>query len=625
MEQPSLPPDLIGRCLELLEPYEVTFRGRLVNKDACSRFSDARHRIATFSIPLPPEAEEPAWQHCMSHAFDQLTFLSKCVSLAVAATSGSELNLKLAWALLQPCVSLGYVPARIAEDAGSAAVRLGHLHLLSWLLQHGCPIDKHSVLEAAARYCNLAEMQHVWNLLDCASRPPRKEHVHTRLVTAGGSSGNHAIENTSWLLVASKNLFQHPERVEMKMAVAAAEGAAATGNESFLQWLLHERESHFCKDTLAQLLNEDKRELLDWLKVLSAALRHGHVAVADWLVDKAGCPMLLQYLEQQQEEVQVKWRQQLWHGAARGGSVESMRWLRGHGMPVCQEAMAAAAASGRLEAVQFLHDECEVSLQQEGIFLYAVGSGSVPLAAWLLQAGCPMSKCAYGSAGNVPMLRWLREEARCPVGEDTLRAVMVGWYARWESQRSISGGDGTSSSGLEQELFALLEAGCQPGYSANGISSIGAAAACGFLPLVRHLRNSQGAPLTSETLAAAAGGGCLPVVKWLMEAGCEVGHRAQDDPYVAAAGGHWRHGIADAATLSCLRRLNVRLGTSTLRFAVQGSVSLRVLRWMVDQGAQWDEVVLEQAVRHHRSSGLQDDEDVAWFAEKLGMIGAGGQ
>ncbi len=639
----ALPPDIIGRCLELLNPNDMAFHGCLVNKDACRRFSDPLHRTATFSIPLPEAATGAPWQQYMLQAFQQLTFVGKFMSLSVAAASGSPLNLELAWALLQPCVCLGYVHAYIAEDAGTAAVRFGHLHLLPWLLQHGCPTDKHSVLAAAAQHCDLGGMQLVWGLLvGSDSHPPSGRDIHARLAEAAGKSGTDAVAKLSWLLLVYKGHSPNPKLTEQEVIVAAAEGAAASGNLPVLRWMLHERDPNLCSNTLAEMWEEDGSRLPKWPGVLSAALRHGHVAVADWLVDQAGCPVLQRGQQEQQggqqgQGQEAPWElRQLWHGAARGGSVVSMRWLLRRGVPVSAArlyggALSLAVTSGRLVSVRFLHEECGETLQQNNVFAHAAGSGSVPLTTWLLQAGCPMSKGAYGNAAlshDVPMLRWLREVARCPWGEDTLGNMMNAWRVGQKSRQvgkcssSGSSGDGgsggSSSIDLEREARAMLEAGCPPGNGVQTTDIIGAAAACGLLPLVRHLREERGLAFASGTLETAAQGGCVPVVEWLVGAGCRTSWNCVlDDPYVAAAGGQ---GIADVATLSCLRRLGVPWNASVLLWALDRRVSLRVFRWMVEQGAPWDESTLRDVVGHWRGGG-HGDEVVAWIAERLGVCG----
>ncbi len=170
---------------------------------------------------------------------------------------------------------------------------------------------------------------------------------------------------------------------------------------------------------------------------------------------------------------------------------------------------------------------------------------------------------------------------------------------------------------LAQAVWVLLEAGCPPGGGADREDSIGAAAQLGYLDLVRHLRDERGVAFAPGTLAAAARGGCVPVVEWLVGAGCRAGAGADNDPYLAAV---TTSCTADVATLSCLRHLGVPWNASVLRWAVDHGVSLRVLRWMVEQGAPWDEdVMLNLVVQCLVDGCVQNDETVVWFAERMGV------
>ncbi len=611
----ALPPDLIGRCLSLLDPNERALYGRLVSKDACRRLSDPLHRTAAFSIPLPPEAAQPAWQQHIQLAFHQEVFRSKLLSLSAAAASGSQLNLELAWAMLQPCVALRSDDDRpYPEDAGTAAIRHGHLHRLPWLLQHGCPLNSERMVLAAAKHCDLAGMQRVWELLGGNCR--RSDD----LAIAIGGSQLDALGKLVWLLPILQDVYGDPQRVSQEALESAAAGAAASGNLPVLQWLLQRG-----MNLRARWAPFGPNDGASWWRVLSGALQNGHVVAADWLVDEAGCPVPHQA---QPGEMQQQWElqhqqsrlQKLWDAAAMGGSVEAMRWLLGRGVPVFPGVVSHAARSGRLEAVQFLHEECGVELN-EWVFCEAVRSGSAPLATWLLQAGCPMSKHAYGSAargGQLAMVTWLVTEVKYPWGADTLKSVMESWRSRADSD-SVGAG---SSRNLERVVWALLEAGCPPGDGTLRGDSVGEAAACGFLPLVRHLHEERGVPFARGTLAAAARGGCVPVVEWLVGAGCRAGGPAVDgwemnNPYVAAGASG---GLGDVDTLSCLRRLGVPWHPRVMRWAVQyDPVPLRVLRWMVEQGAPWDGDALYSTIYDCLQCGMEDDDTVMWFAERLGL------
>lgn len=201
----------------------------------------------------------------------------------------------------------------------------------------------------------------VWDLVvGCDSR---ECNLHARLAEAAGRSGLDAIAKLSWLQSVYKNQFLNPQ------AYRNGHGCGGSPRSGCIrQPAGHPVAAQACfallgVNTLAELWEKDDIKLFEWLDVLSAALRNEHLAVADWLVDEAECPVLRRV--QQQQQMQRHWDLlQLWDGAARGGSAESMRWLLGHRVPVCQEAMAAAVRSGRLEAMQFLHEEYGVTLQQ---------------------------------------------------------------------------------------------------------------------------------------------------------------------------------------------------------------------------------------------------------------------
>ncbi len=170
----------------------------------------------------------------------------------------------------------------------------------------------------------------------------------------------------------------------------------------------------------------------------------------------------------------------------------------------------------------------------------------------------------------------------------------------------------TCATCLKPTVWAMLEAGCPPGGGSDETDSIGMAAKLGYLPLVRHLCEELGVAFAPGTLARAAAGGCVPVVEWLVGAGCRAGPGYGDEPYVAA-------GVReDVATLSCLRRLGVPWHPSVLRWAVQEQVPLRVVRWMVQQGAPWDGGALYGTIEDLACTGWHDDETVAWFMRRLG-------
>ncbi len=594
--------------------------GCLVSRDAWERFGSL---TASFSLPLPAQVLDPAWQLHLQQALKQLTFRRKLRILPAAASSGSEFNLEVAWGLLRPGLFPElltppqvheqrpfYQHTAVVRDAGTTAVQSGHAHLLPWLVQHGCPLDRRSTLAAAVQHCDLAGLQQVWELLGGITRPTDRLQWSPwyKIATAAGRSAAASTAKLSWLLSMAGEGPQGSEEegYRRRLLAAAAAGAAASGNMTVLQWLQQQ----------GMDLRSEHDESFRWLEgaapwwaALTAALQQGHVAVADWLVDEAGCPLRQAGEQQQMSDAHTD----VWRGAACNGSVEAMRWLLRRGVPVHAEALEAAAVAGGLKAVQFLHRECGLQLT-EGVFRAAAGSRSMATATWLLQAGCPMSPDAYRRAalvGDVVMVRWLVQEAGCPLGQDTV----LDCVKNWPRDRA--------NSDLEQALRVLVGAGgLLPPPSAT--PCLDEAAARGDLPLLRYLHEELGWEFGRGTLAAAARGGCAAVLEWLVGAGCVAGEsqgeagegHGKNDPYVSAGRG------GDLATLSCLRHLGVPWGAGAYWGPVRGpvlrsgEVLMPVLRWLVEQGAPWYRRVVEQELCIARKEGIYND-SMAWFEARL--------
>lgn len=196
---PALPLDLIARALEWLDPNERVLNGRLVSQDACEYLTQLRYCTARLGIPLPAQAREPAWQPHLRRALRLLTFQSKLNMLCVAASTGSEINLKLAWGLLQPSVKMNF--HHLTDDIAPAAIKAGHARLLPMMLQQYIPVSIQDALEAAAEHCDLAGLQWVWNLLEGVLDPPRgfSPRDKSALLRPAGRSACDAVNKVYWL------------------------------------------------------------------------------------------------------------------------------------------------------------------------------------------------------------------------------------------------------------------------------------------------------------------------------------------------------------------------------------------------------------------------------------------
>ncbi len=585
----QLPLELQAAVLACLPDNEQALVGRLVSWDACRRLGSSR--AARFRLPLPPSACDPAWQPHLHQALKQLTFADKLNMLSAAAASGSEANLELAWGLLRPCLHPELLPRPQGrwsvtfyvdlfefqdrlQDPGEAAVQAGHAAtVLPWLVRHDCPLHPRKTLAAAVQHCDLAGLQAAWQLLGYGCGPLKAEPWAFSLARAAGlSGGDCAIAKLVWLRsVALESTW--PEHQQLQFLVCAAVGAATAGSLPVLTWLRglgldlgNECRGWECRDVCQA--NEA------WATVLGAALQGGHVAVADWLVDEAGCPLPS---EETREALM-----HVWLAAAEGGHVEALRWLRGRGLPVYGQSAEQAAKSGQLEALRVLHTECGAVLTEK-LFVEAAGSRSVPTTAWLLQAGCPMGPGAYVSAarvGDADMVAWLAQEAGCPLGRLTAASIVREWPQAMPNRP-----------GLHWAMEVLVGAGC-PLAGDDARSLVDTAAARGDLWLLRRLHGELEVGLTSWTLAEAAGGGCEEVLEWVVATGWVDEEEGNDDyhDWEAWDGSTGKYGLAgrhgDMATLACLQRLEIAVDPHVVFLSARVSPS-PVVRWLLEHGAPW--------------------------------------
>ncbi len=609
-DSPTFPRDLIVPVLRLLHPNERALAGRLVCKDAWRGLSEPEHCSARFSLPLPAHALDSAWRPHLQQALKHLTFRYRFLVLPAAASSGSEVNLELAWGLLRPGLFLElvrrpsaaeflpYVDRLRDEDAGAAAVQSGHAHLLPWLVQHGCPLDLTDTVVAAVQHCSLEGLQRVWELMGCTSGLPDDDRKDTALYrvlkAAGGLTGATTLAKLSWLLsMAAGEGAAHSRR--QRLLEAAAERAAEAGSLPVLQWLYVQGldlagEQGIVEEALGEgVLPPVWSGPAPWSKVLAAAIGQGHAEAVWWLVEVAGCPLPH---EEQRAELEL-----IWNAAGKGGCVPTISWLLECGLPLCWMAMDAAARAGRLEAVQFLHLECGLGLHSI-LFEAAAGSHNVELATWLLEVGCPTDHCAYcgaAAAADVDMLWWLVWEAGCPWREHTVCNVIHEWGSRtgsgWE---------------LEQAVRMLLEAGFPPGDGGRE-GTMERAAAWGNLPLLRYLHEECGVEMEHSVLAAAVDSGCVAMVEWLVDVGCPLAGEEAYSMYSMAS----RNGDVDM--LACLRRLGVPIEAGALR-KVHGWAP--VLRWLLEHGAPWDGEAVEEAVTAAKKYGTWG-ESAAWLEARM--------
>ncbi|KXZ51180.1 hypothetical protein GPECTOR_13g667 [Gonium pectorale] len=133
------------------------------------------------------------------------------------------------------------------------------------------------------------------------------------------------------------------------------------------------------------------------------------------------------------------------------------------------------------------------------------------------------------------------------------------------------------------------------------------AAYSGNVRLLARLRE-LGCPMDAHTFNAAAEAGCEVALEWLVEHGCPMGIAGK--PYVNA------YDNRDRATLRALRRLGVpwcQLGATFTR-CLEGAIDLPCLRWLLEEGCPVDwHSALALARRRRAEEGMA--EVLTWLEE----------
>ncbi len=558
---------------------------RLVFPDAASGLSGPEHCTASLSQPLPPHAVEWALEAGQQHV-RQLPFRHKLQLLCTAAVSGSEANLEVALALLQPSIfpellqsyDSGWAYRHVPPTAnpGVAAVTAGHPQLLGWLLSH-CPglVERRQVLTAAAKHCDLAGLQAAFGAL---SVDPAGQGWMRDLVAE--SATPDAVAKMEWLMGVGGRRFL-PQ-------AGTAKAAARSGDLGRLRWL------------------RERGCPVEGLEVVEDALRHADLAVAQWLVDEAGCELppavgadndtdeedewnglLLLGVGGREAKRQVGWGSLLEAAARSPDGVDKVRWLlqrRGGHLRARQwQRMAMAAARvGRVEMVRHALSVLGPGAMPEALVFAAVQSGSVPLVQFLYRAGVVCGHVAYikaADAGSLAMVRWLA----CEAGASSEGLDLYFVVGRWPYGPAAA----TSRELLQAVQLLVDEAGWRDWGDTTGL--VKAAANRGDLALVQYLLQQQQQqhqghqPDWNVVLAAAAEGGCEAVLEWLVEQhpGCLAVPPGDFSLYVfpAVAG--------DLATLTVLRRLGVPWGAADVVVSVAACYGFApaALHWLVGQGA----------------------------------------
>ncbi len=303
----------------------------------------AQPRAAFLAEPLLPN-DLPAAKAAGLQQMRKLHYAQRTQLLCAAAASGSEVNLRFALALLKPSVFPEVLQGRRTPDpyeneddvvnfpdSGVAAVRAGHLQSLGLLLHH-CPglVCRQAALEEAAKCCDLPGLQAAWEVLT-------SRHDN--------SSSNADSSSASCSEDSNRSFYDDMPYLGQGVLDAAAESATPDAVAK-MQWILVDGDSNGCyaaPSTAAAAARFGDLDRLRWLReqrccvtdseVLESALQHADLAVAQWLVDEAGCE-----LPGKGGGGGKEWYP-LMEAAAKGqDGVAKLRWLEERGAPPLQQA-----------------------------------------------------------------------------------------------------------------------------------------------------------------------------------------------------------------------------------------------------------------------------------------------
>ncbi len=565
----------------------------------------------------------------------QLPFLHKLQLLCTAAASGSEVNLEVALALLQPSIfpevlnrHCGLWPTGGGElRPGEAAAKAHHPQLLQWLTCH-CPrlmAYRGATLCAVAQHCDLAGLQVAWELLSSKDSDVNWALSQEVLSAAAESSTPDAMAKMEWVLraVATGAGEGKTEGSFCNLTASTAAAAARSGDLGRLRWL----RDRGCPTSHGAGHGEPVREL----RVLGAALEHADLAVAQWLVDKAGCglPGMDSDVSAEERDQRDKAWTFLLQVAAKGPNAGAKwRWLQERGGPsvagaepgLVKELALAAVRAGQVEAVQYLLSVLGagkvLGVGRDALSEAAVRSGSIPVSECLQQAGLVLSHEAYvRAAGKLPFVRWLALEAKVSAAKGTWRDL-YNIIAGWPRATPAHGRD------LLEAMQLLAGAGFSDWGGDRQGFTIGLAVANGNLDLVLYLQQ-QGVPLDPNLalIEAAAHAGCEPLLEFLTALpDCfKPSAQLESSPYLGAAS----HG--DRATLDALRRLGVPWGEEQVVFeAMKKMCGEPALRWLVENGAPLGSANdIEWALAVVGGNGRLSAEAAAWL-RGLAAGGSGG-
>jgi hypothetical protein len=370
--------------------------------------------------------------------------------------------------------------------------------------------------------------------------------------------------------VADVNTLRAAHELGLQLTDEVLYGAAECLKSSVhkLQWLHDEHGCELVDEICSYAVRSGSIETLSWLK------DHGIVFSAITCEGAAAGAHLhvLQYLRKEGCE----WDSTVCSAAAQNGHLAVLQWLHEQGCPwyadyICSD----AAETGSMEMLLYLKQKgCEYNADT---ISGAAGQGQLSICQYLVAEQCPCEGEACEDAargGHLETVRFLRESG-CP----------------WDATAVC---EGAAWSGNIELLQYLRQQGCT-----FGTGAMSTAAQRGHLHVCQYLRAEQ-CPWTAQACSNAAHGNHLDTLRWLHEQGCPLD--------ISSIG--WT-----AAVLGRLPVLELLVGAQpapsvaqlTMMLATAGARKrLGIAKFLREHGAEWPAVLVT-------STGLAwSDELVQW-------------
>ena len=355
--------------------------------------------------------------------------------------------------------------------------------------------------------------------------------------------------------------------------------AAEFGQMVVLQTLQHCAGYQFSRKTCAGAAMGGRIETLKWLRAQDCPWDSMTFEVAA----RRGHLPIVEYAMRNGCHVNDK---RACAAAAQSGNLEMLQTMRGWGFEWDKETCEAAAQHGHLEVLKWAREEGCRWDQTTGA--YAARQGHIHVLEWLAQTslgfedawGHSMVLSWAAGGGQLATVQWLSARGyRCNNGRACSAAAAGGRLdvLKWLVANGHEWDEDVTHAAAESGHNALLQWAIANGCKYDA-ETCAKAAERGDLAMLKWLRLEVGCPWDVRTMELTAEEGHLDVLAWALANGAEA------PASVCAAAAR----LCQLDTLKWLRAHGVPWDASTCTAAVEAA-DMSVLHWARNEGCPWDE------------------------------------